>query len=56
MVWPETLSRTPWLINKLAGGPPFFGSCLGAVLYAVKEVIFIEWCRAAWMLCVYKPL
>ena len=23
MVWPETLSRTPWLINKLAGGPPF---------------------------------
>ena len=24
VVWPETLSRTPWLINKLAGGPPFF--------------------------------
>ena len=23
VVWPETLSRTPWLINKLAGGPPF---------------------------------
>ena len=23
MVWPETLSRTPWLIDKLAGGPPF---------------------------------
>ena len=22
MVWPETLSRTPWLINKSAGGPP----------------------------------
>ena len=21
-VWPETLSRTPWLINKSAGGPP----------------------------------
>ena len=24
VVWPETLSRTPWLINKLAGGPPFY--------------------------------
>ena len=24
VVWPETLSRIPWLINKLAGGPPFF--------------------------------
>ena len=24
VVWPETLSRTPWLINKSAGGPPFF--------------------------------
>ena len=23
VVWPETLSRTPWLINKSAGGPPF---------------------------------
>ena len=26
MVWPETLSRTPWLINKSAGGPPFIGA------------------------------
>ena len=24
VVWPETLSQTPWLINKSAGGPPFF--------------------------------
>ena len=24
MVWPETLSRTPWLINKSAGGTPFW--------------------------------
>ena len=23
VVWPETLSRTPWLINKSAGGPPY---------------------------------
>ena len=23
VVWPETLSQTPWLINKSAGGPPF---------------------------------
>ena len=24
MVWPETLSQTPWLINKSAGGPPLY--------------------------------
>ena len=23
VVWQETLSQTPWLINKSAGGPPF---------------------------------
>ena len=28
VVWPETLSQTPWLINKSAGGPPFYYSNL----------------------------
>ena len=32
MVWPETLSQTPWLINKSAGGPPFNND-------VIKEVI-----------------
>ena len=39
MVWPETLSQTPWLINESAGGPPFghAGPQLGTLPQGLSE-------------------
>ena len=42
VVWPETLPRTPWLINKTAGGPRLCKS-EGEPLFCAMESVERAW-------------
>ena len=37
VVWPETLSQTPWLINKSAGGPPFAEWSTSEAIHPIQQ-------------------